>query len=290
MTPAHAAGAAGRWHAVHVYLHDFARLTHFLQTCSQALGDRLDGRCFFVRYWLGGPHLRFRVTDAGLAADLEQVAARYWATHAFVSTLEPDSFYRAYASQLHTEPERGWHANGSVLRTGYTPETARYGGPAGMPLCEREFVSDSAVLLGALARESQARIEKILFGYCLAYADALARLDLFGAHARFACGTEERSAVRRQIALRGGGAIASLRAPLLAAHAGVIDGTYFPAYLVPLRRRLDPLLAGLAGAGADLAAVCASLLHMSFNRAGIAPAREAAIRLHSLYASNEVYA
>ena len=278
------------WVSVHVYIHDFARLTHFLQTCADELSARLCGQCFFVRYWLGGPHLRFRLREPALAPQLEQMAANYWQAYGFSSTLEPGAFYRTYASELSTEDTCYWHANGSVHRIAYEPETARYGGAAGIGLCEDEFVSDSDAMLAMLGREAPERLEKILFGYCLVHARALAHAGLYGDYARFICGSADRAIVRGQIALRSRGKIATRHSVLLARHDSLLAGNYFPEYLAPLRARLALLIAGLTANGcADIAAIDSSLLHMSFNRAGISPAREANIRLFALYISNEVY-
>jgi thiopeptide-type bacteriocin biosynthesis protein len=284
-------GDEGRgWVSVHIYIHDFARLTHFLQACAEALSAALSGQCFFVRYWLGGPHLRFRLREPALALLLEQMAARYWKAHRFPSTLEPEAFYRTYASELHTEEARYWHANGSVHRIAYEPETARYGGAAGIGLCEDEFVSDSDAILAMLRCEASERVEKILFGYCLVHARALAHAGLYDRYARFICGSADHATVRSQIARRSGGKIAALHPVLLARHDSLLAGDYFPQYLTPLHARLTSLIEGLAANGcADIAAIDSSLLHMSFNRAGISPAREANIRLFSLYVSNEVY-
>lgn len=278
------------WESVHVYLHDFARLTHFLQVCLADMSPSLDGQCFFVRYWMGGPHLRFRLRDAALAPLLEQAAARYWNAHGFTSTLEPDAFYRGYASELHTEGERCWHTNGSVHRIAYVPELARYGGPAGIGLCEDEFVSDTSAILAMLAQEAPDRIEHILFGYCLVHARALAGSGLYDSYARFICGSADPAVVRRQIALRAGTRIAALAPALLARHERTVAGAYFSEYLTPLGMRLTALLERLTDNGCgDIAPIASSLLHMSFNRAGISPAREATIRLFSLSVTNEVY-
>jgi thiopeptide-type bacteriocin biosynthesis protein len=278
------------WESVHVYLHDFARLTHFLQVCVAAISPPLDGRCFFVRYWMGGPHLRLRLREAALAPLLEQAAARYWDAHGFPSTLEPDAFYRGYASELPPGAERCWHTNGSVHRIAYEPELARYGGPAGIGLCEDEFVSDSSVILAMLGQEAPDRIEHILFGYCLVHARALAASGLYDDYARFICGSADPAVVRRQIALRSGDRITAPAPALLARHEQLVAGAWLPDHLTPLSLRLTALLARLAGNGChDIASIMSSLLHMSFNRAGISPAREATIRLYSLSVTNEVY-
>lgn len=283
--------AARSWVSLHVFIHDFARLTHFLQTCLDPLPAALREHCFFVRYWLGGPHLRIRFRDPAQLATLEAAVGRYWDAHGFPATLDADAFYRVYASQLATEGERYWHPSGSTRLIAYAPETARYGGPAGLPLCEDEFVSDSGAMLAMLRAEDMAQLEKILFGYCLVYGAVLAQAGLHRDFLRFACGSAQPRQVRRYVAQRSRDKVPALHEVLLARHRSLLRGEYFPRYLAPLQQRLQRLVAGLDARGcADIAAICSSLLHMSFNRAGISPAKEAHIRLFSLHVINEAYA
>ncbi|CDG85922.1 lantibiotic dehydratase C-terminal domain-containing protein [Janthinobacterium agaricidamnosum] len=278
------------WSSLHVFIHDFSRLTHFIQTCLAGLPASLREHCFFVRYWLGGPHLRIRFRDAALLPTLEAAVSRYWEEHRFVAALDPELFYRGYASHLETEKERYWHANGSMHLIAYQPETARYGGPAGLALCEDEFISDSRVMLAMLRQEAPAQLEKILFGYCLIHGHILARHGLHRDYLRFTCGSAQADAVRRHVALRSAGKIPPLHASLLAQHDSVLRGAYFPEYLLPLGQRLGTLVARLADSGCTgIPAICTSLLHMSFNRAGVTPAKEANIRLFSFYVLNEAY-
>ena len=278
------------WISAHVFIHDFFKLTHFIQTCLGELPGQLRDHRFFVRYWLGGPHLRIRFRNAACLPLLQAAVSRYWEEHQFPSTLEPESFYRGYASQLATEKEFYWHANGSVHLIAYEPETERYWGEAGLCLCENEFVDDSRMMLAMLKQEPAARLEMILFGYGLVYARALAEHGLHRFYLRFTCGTGQAHQVRQYLVQRSGGKIAQLHEVLMEQHRSLLLGEFFPDYLLPLQERLSTLVTRLAASGCtDIPALCSSLLHMSFNRAGISPAKEANIRLFSTYVLNEVY-
>lgn len=278
------------WTSLHVFVHDFSRLTHFIQHCLATLPPSLRDNCFFVRYWLGGPHLRVRLRNPADLPLLQAAVQDYWTEHRFESALEPETFYRSYASELATETERYWHCNGSAHLIAYRPETQRYGGAAGLPLCEDEFVSDSRTMLVMLQQHTAAQLEHILFGYCLVHAQVLTVHGLRRAALLYLCGSAEVGQVRQYIMARSGGKVLALRAALQARQDSLLRGDYWPQYLIPLQARLDTLVTQLAAHGcADLVAVCSSLLHMSFNRAGITPAKESHIRLFALHLLNEAY-
>ncbi|WUR13709.1 thiopeptide-type bacteriocin biosynthesis protein [[Empedobacter] haloabium] len=274
--------AAPRWTSLHVFIHDFDRLDGFLCDCLAAQPAPFLADCFFVRYWLGGPHVRLRFRGDGTA--LEASARDWLARHAFASDLEPDSYYARFASELHTEPRRYWHGNGELHYIPYEPETARYGGIAGVGVCERFFVEDSNAVLALLHDHPAAQREKVLFGYCLVLYDVLAQAGLYEAYLEDCHGIGQAD-VAVALQARIGGALARAWPGLQAAGARYATGTLFPEPLVAYRDRLARVHAALGAAGVPAAALPAifySLLHMTFNRAGIHPLRENTVRLFAL--------
>ncbi len=81
---------------------------------------------FFIRYAEGGPHVRLRLRAASAAdrARLERLVARRFAAFG-----------------------RGRGGAGQLQLIPYAPETARYGGPRGLPLAEAFFEASSVAVL-----------------------------------------------------------------------------------------------------------------------------------------------
>lgn len=275
------------WQSLHVFVHDFARLDGLLCDGLASLPAPFLADCFFVRYWLGGPHVRFRFLGDGAAL---AACARDWiARNAFVSTLEPDSYYPRFATELHTEPRRYWHGNGELHYIPYEPETARYGGPAGIAACERFFVEDSNAVLQLLREHPAPEREKILFGCCLVHYELLAREGLYERCLQDCHGIAPPD-VAAALQARIGSALARAWPGLRAAGARYAAGDYFAGALAAYGARLARVHAALLDVGVPAAALPAifhSLLHMTFNRAGIHPLRENTARLFALALHDE---
>jgi hypothetical protein len=262
------------WASLHVFIHDYARLNHFLCECVAELPSAARREMFFIRYWHGGPHLRIRIRPQWQ----EIVEARirgYLAAHAFTSSLQPQTYYRAYTELLPAEQAAGqsppWYENGSIQPIPYVPEVQRYGGPRCMPLVEEFFVWDSAQILELLLTDA-ALAEKVLLGYCLTHAEVLCNL-----HAQASIITAPWYAESAyQAAQR---SITSQAGKLHALRNRWQTGTLYPQYIQPLRDKLVTLGRQMQQQTlAPIGDIFNSLLHMSFNRAAIAPLQETWIR------------
>ncbi|TXC85240.1 thiopeptide-type bacteriocin biosynthesis protein [Luteibaculum oceani] len=107
---------------------------------------------FFIRYWERGPHVRFRfkVSDnrfSGLSKKLENDFYSY-------CTQNPSdfSFYGMKPEDL-AKISADWYPNNSLQWIAYEPETARYGGPATLPICEDQFMNCSRTCLSIIEED-----------------------------------------------------------------------------------------------------------------------------------------
>ena len=126
------------WRAHHFFYHgdlDVA-LKHFVRPAAAELTERrLIDRFFFIRYTLGGPHLRlrYRLTAEEPAVDevLHGAAARFLERWRSESTLDPERIRqesRAILDSISEESELLYEDN-SLLPFPFQPEVDRYGGP-----------------------------------------------------------------------------------------------------------------------------------------------------------------
>ncbi|MER5636432.1 thiopeptide-type bacteriocin biosynthesis protein [Kitasatospora sp. NPDC002227] len=150
---------APEWESLHVFAHgDRSTADHLYLAAAEegrrAVGAGLASGWFALRYWEGGPHIRLRLRDTapGLA---DEVAQRLAVRAGTLPGTEP---FPAFPLQnggfrpgnRRTAEAIGWQPTGTVLRPGYRPETARYGGPEAMPLGEDMFQYSSELAAEAL--------------------------------------------------------------------------------------------------------------------------------------------
>lgn len=150
------------WSSLHLYVHgDRAAKDEFLLDVLAPAADRLvaDGHAtgwFFLRYWEGGPHIRFRVRDADpeRLAELAEEARRWLAKNPpEISGPDPERFYAGLGGLDGAEAlaRYGWHEHGEVVEAEYVPEADRYGGADALPAAEDLFVASTQVALAAMA-------------------------------------------------------------------------------------------------------------------------------------------
>ncbi|MFI6561159.1 thiopeptide-type bacteriocin biosynthesis protein [Streptomyces sp. NPDC050534] len=133
----------------------------------------LDGApWFFIRYWQGGPHLRFRVADLteaqhaqveGMLRERLETAGRPVDGEIPLSEEDYSAEARLLArnESVHDEDVLALRAPG-VHRAVYEPETARYGGPALMARTEQLFQLSSELVLALLPHVSSPQARSAL--------------------------------------------------------------------------------------------------------------------------------
>ncbi len=159
------ATAERSWISAHLFYH--GDLSALLVACIQPLIASLEEaglieRCFFVRYWQGGPHLRLRLLPRAESAAPQIVdAVRRAATDYFQRYPAPDTLDHARYNEVSSHLSRmeyghdqriPLYPNNSLHFLPYTPEYAHYGGPQAMPFVEQHFSESSAIALTLLAQ------------------------------------------------------------------------------------------------------------------------------------------
>ncbi|MDT0328057.1 thiopeptide-type bacteriocin biosynthesis protein [Nocardiopsis lambiniae] len=143
------------WSAVYVHLHrgreniDAFLLDHVAPAAEAVVAAGDAQAWFFIRYWAGGPHLRVRFLNAAAEAVrgfAEHVRAAAAKTSDDVLDVDPATYY---ARLPQADPD-DWHADGEVVDAVYEPETARYGGPEALEVCEDFFCASTAIAVAVL--------------------------------------------------------------------------------------------------------------------------------------------
>jgi thiopeptide-type bacteriocin biosynthesis protein len=146
---------AAHWRSFHLYYQGdldllLVKLVHPL--LSVLAEERRIDRFFFVRYALGGPHVRLRlhVTEGEIDAVRDRVTAMaeaFFAQNPAPRTLSDEEIRRTDAAILANDPherDTGVVAAPSVHERPFEPEVSRYGGAELLPFSLDAFVLSSA--------------------------------------------------------------------------------------------------------------------------------------------------
>ncbi len=135
------------WHSYHAYIHDYSALDRYLrQAFPVFVQERIspDTDWFFIRYWLGGPHIRLRIkTDRGFDAETFRAAfsdsiCGFLETET-VRLIDYERFYTPEMLKGEGIRQTYWKQHGSVEQIPYEPEFERYGGEGHMERSEQVF-------------------------------------------------------------------------------------------------------------------------------------------------------
>lgn len=176
------------WISVHIFYS--ANPTPLLVECLTPLVRQLRERgliagYFFIRYWLGGPHIRLRLLLSETSSEAEIKGVLEPAVGAFLARrpalFEVDntrlkSYYRnLYEAEYGTEDylarygENGEipaYDNNTFHYIAYEPELGRYGGEAGLALAEQHFEVSSDIVL-KLSSETNVHVRSIVMGHAV---------------------------------------------------------------------------------------------------------------------------
>jgi hypothetical protein len=176
---------AAPWLCYHLYYHqdlNRAALRFVRPTVAELLAaDRIDS-FFFIRYGLGGPHIRLRLLPkAGCAAEVAEAAearAREFLTQLpSTSALDPETLRRGAEALVASDPyetDVAVYPDNSFLAFPFRPETDRYGGPERLADSLDFFAVSSAVALDFIGRHGdQSRSRQLAVVFSLLVRQAL---------------------------------------------------------------------------------------------------------------------
>lgn len=191
--------ALSEWQSFHLYYHGsrdrlLIELVRPLVQTFLAAGQ-IDS-FFFVRFALGGPHIRLRLRtipghEAAVQREVEHAAESFFARAPSTESLTADTIRQGNGPILASDPNEeddGVYPDNSVRLTPFRPETKRYGGPLLLPRSLDVFAVSSAEVFRFLAvhRDTPAArrladISRLLVRQAFYLADGSAELtDLLG--------------------------------------------------------------------------------------------------------------
>ncbi|WP_427338053.1 thiopeptide-type bacteriocin biosynthesis protein [Caloranaerobacter sp. DY30410] len=168
------------WDSYHIFihetnLHDVFLVKFFSKFIRKLEDNNLLDKYFYIRYWQGGPHIRFRVKKRGengkyIRQELNKIFDEFNLEYNNSLILKPEDYYRnhKFDGQPVKKEDLYWCDNRTIVEIPYIPEIDRYGGENVIELSEDLFHISSRLSLLILEKIEDNPNKKII-----------AALDLF---------------------------------------------------------------------------------------------------------------
>jgi thiopeptide-type bacteriocin biosynthesis protein len=169
-----------RWHSLHVFRHDGQE--DLLVDCLEPLVRTLReegkiSRCFFLRYWICGPHIRLRLLvpddhapEQVLATATAAISA-YFAAHPNTSSLSAADYeqmkQRLGALEQVDVAGSELAPDDSVRLEEYPPEYSKYGGVQGTEIAEQVFDLSTRCVFRVLPELRKVRSRRLSVGFTM---------------------------------------------------------------------------------------------------------------------------
>ncbi|MBP5728971.1 MAG: thiopeptide-type bacteriocin biosynthesis protein [Clostridia bacterium] len=161
-----------KWNANHFYIHDSTCHNRFLTEYLKPEAEQLEqegllDQYFYIVYWQGGNHIRFRYKSSDPATVERRMAAGF---KSFLESYEPKyvlpekTYYEIYSHNKEQVEDLTFVPDRSFRRMAYEPETERYGGADSLPYCERIFTLSSKYTLKIREEAGSSMIRRIIGG------------------------------------------------------------------------------------------------------------------------------
>ncbi|WP_057491438.1 lantibiotic dehydratase C-terminal domain-containing protein [Streptococcus orisasini] len=161
------------WYSIHGFIHSFAALDDYLMSDMAYYPNKQE--FFFIRYWLGGPHIRLRVkitdgnnkTKENIFNEFQKSIRKFYKYNFNKYEWEDrQNFYKNEIIDFEGNDDLYWVENGLVKEIPYIQEIERYGGSSiSMQYSEEIFIESSklSVLLNRLSYEKRILVAFELF-------------------------------------------------------------------------------------------------------------------------------
>lgn len=145
-------------------------LAGYLKPLLESEKENLE-QFFFIRYWQGGPHIRFRFKSAvpeKIIYQLKETMNRFRLHYTSGYQLTKTEYYKNHLFDgfQPKEKELYWHEDGTLTEIPYEAEFERYGGKSVMEHSEKLFQYSSTLALEFLdfSQENKGLVKLLLAG------------------------------------------------------------------------------------------------------------------------------
>lgn len=159
-----------KWKAIHLYIYDITFHNVFLAEYLKPEIKRLEAeqlltQYFYIVYWQGGNHIRFRyksVKESEVEKRIRNCYKKFLEIYQPVYVLDEESYYRLYSNNKENVRDIFLIPDRTAKNMEYEPEYERYGGCESMVYNENLFSLSSKYALQIRAEAAGSMIKRIV--------------------------------------------------------------------------------------------------------------------------------
>ena len=159
------------WVALHAFYHNIPQYDNLISDIANVLDDYRKNnkieKWFFIRYWEGGPHIRFRMLNpksCDLEKNLIKRIQNYIKMHPTEKPYTREEYYKD--NKFDGEPidisTLQWYEEGQVAKIEYQRENERYGGEEVIEISESIFMYSSYIVKNIISATKNDFNKKLL--------------------------------------------------------------------------------------------------------------------------------
>ncbi|MGH0780468.1 thiopeptide-type bacteriocin biosynthesis protein [Bacillus cereus] len=170
------------WKSYHLYLHDINKHEQLLKKIYKNINELKEKgfieSWFFIRYWMGGPHIRLRIKGRipnNFIEHQQAILKKIALEKGEPINLTPSMYYENVnleSEKISREVKLPWYESGTINKETYEPEFERYGGKKLINISEKAFEICSELVLKML-NNNESKTNILL--YSLVMIDYLAK-------------------------------------------------------------------------------------------------------------------
>lgn len=275
------------WVALHAFYHNYHKYDEFVCEIVDKLEkykeDNLIDKWFFIRYWDGGPHFRFRFLSPKsemVEREITKQIRDYIFNNPSENKITKEDYYKN--SKFDGKPmnidELPWYDEGSVVNIKYEPEILRYGGENVMEYSESLFMESSRLVKDLILATKDNFSKKLMYSSAITYILAKDLMDISGESNvnkffdlyidmwRNFTDSSENEEKLKQFLEANANAIETIK-------EGLLQKKIFKEYLEKIKNIFSKIVDNIQDPTA-LKYIVASHIHMTNNRFGVTPVYE----------------
>lgn len=144
-----------KWLSYHIFCHNPLHHDRIICILNRWASEKQDLPYFFIRYWEGGPHIRFRIKEENtVQEDYYKILAKLLESELSDDSiiLTKEEYYQGHKLDGEKIPleDLPWYENNTIVSIPYVRENERYGGKESIEQAESVFYHSSQLVSAML--------------------------------------------------------------------------------------------------------------------------------------------
>lgn len=175
--------------SIHAFYHNHQKYDEFICKIVDRLGkykdDNMIDKWFFIRYWEGGPHFRFRIFNAKsdvVEKEIIKEMEDYFLNNPSENKITREEYYKnsKFDGKVMNIDELPWYDEGEVVNIKYEPEIQRYGGKNVIEYSESLFMESSYLAKNLILATENNFTKRLIYSSAITFILAKSLTELCG--------------------------------------------------------------------------------------------------------------